>query len=79
MTAAEICQMDAITLSRQITAKQLSPVEAVDAVLERLERLDPTLHIFATATPERARDDAKRIEADLAAGRWQACRRASRT
>ena len=41
MTAAEICQMDAVSLSKTITAKQLSPVEVVDAVLERLDRLDP--------------------------------------
>ena len=41
MTAAEICPMDAVSLSKTITAKQLSPVEVVDAVLERLDRLDP--------------------------------------
>ena len=44
-------------------------MEAVDAVLDRLDRLDPALHMFSTVTPDRAREDAKRIEAELAAGR----------
>jgi aspartyl-tRNA(Asn)/glutamyl-tRNA(Gln) amidotransferase subunit A len=65
----QVCQMDTITLARAVAAKELSPVEAVEAVLERLDRLDPTLHMFATVVPDQAREDAKRIEADLAAGR----------
>jgi len=65
----QICEMDTATLARRITARELGPVEALDAVLERLDRLDPTLHMFATVVPDQAREDAKRIEADLAAGR----------
>jgi aspartyl-tRNA(Asn)/glutamyl-tRNA(Gln) amidotransferase subunit A len=65
----EICQMDTTTLARAVAAKELSPVEAVEAVLERLDRLDPTLHMFTTVVADRAREDAKRVEADLAAGR----------
>ena len=68
MTADEICRMDATSLAGQIAAKQLSPVEVVDAVLDRLDRLD-ALCMFATRAPDRARQDAKRIEADIAAGR----------
>ncbi len=65
----QICQLDTVTLARRIAAKELSPVEAVDAVLERLDRLDPTLHMFTTVVPDQARQEAKRIEAELAAGR----------
>jgi aspartyl-tRNA(Asn)/glutamyl-tRNA(Gln) amidotransferase subunit A len=68
-TGDDICRMDATSVARQVAAKQLSPVEVVDAVLDRLERLDPRLHIFATVTPDRARQEAKRIEAEIAAGR----------
>jgi len=79
----QICQMDTITLARAVAAKELSPVEAVEAVLERLDRLDQTLHMFATVVPDQAREDAKRIEADLAAGReigpLAGCRPGSRT
>jgi len=65
----EICQMDTTTLAGHIAARGLSPVEVVDAVLNRLDRLDPTLHMFTTVVPDQARQDAKRIEADLSAGR----------
>jgi aspartyl-tRNA(Asn)/glutamyl-tRNA(Gln) amidotransferase subunit A len=69
VASSEICQMEATTLARRITAKDLSPVEAVDAVLDRLDRLDPTLHMFTTVVPDQAREAAKQIEADIAAGR----------
>ena len=68
-TGDEFCRMDATGLARSVSARELSPVEVVDAVLDRLDRLDPTLHMFTTVTPDRARQDAKRIEADIAAGR----------
>src|SRR5215218_1800948 len=48
----EICRMDTASLARRIAAKELSPVEVVDAVLDRLEHLDPTLHMFATVVPD---------------------------
>src|SRR6266498_4654748 len=69
MASNQICQLDTTTLARRIAAKEVSPVEAVDAVLERLDRLDPQLNLFATVVPDQARQDAKRIEADIAAGR----------
>ena len=69
MTAGDdICRMDATSLARRVAAKQLSPVEVVDAVLDRLERLDPRLHIFTTVTADRARQEAERLEAEIAAG-----------
>lgn len=65
----QICELDTATLARRIAAKEISPVEAVDAVLARLDRLDPTLNMFATVVPDQAREDARRIEGDIAAGR----------
>ena len=61
--------MDAVTLAAHIRTKRLGPVEVVDAVLARMERLEPHLHAFCTPTPELARAEAKRIEADIMAGR----------
>ncbi|HEY8112958.1 MAG TPA: amidase, partial [Actinomycetes bacterium] len=69
VASSEISQMDTATLAGHIAGKKLSPVEALDAILQRLERLDPTPHMFSTVVPERAREDAERVEADLAAGR----------
>lgn len=66
--ATEICRMDALTLSAEIRARRLSPVEVIDAVLDRMARLEPILHAFCLPTPEAARADAKRIEGALMAG-----------
>jgi len=66
--SSNICQLDAVSLAGEISAKRLSPVEVVDAVLDRMDRLDPHIHAFCTPTPEAARADAMRIEKLLMAG-----------
>jgi len=68
-TADEICGMDVVALTGEVAAKRLSPVEVVDAVLDRLERLDPLLHAFTTVVPELARRRAEQLATDIAAGR----------
>ncbi len=65
----EICRMTAVELAAQIRNKRLSAVEVVDAVLARMERLEPYLHAFCTPTPELARAEARRVQADIMAGR----------
>src|SRR2546428_551384 len=65
----EICRMDAVTLAGHIRAKRLSPVEVVDAVLDRMDKVEPILHAFCTPTPDVARETARRLEADIMAGR----------
>jgi aspartyl-tRNA(Asn)/glutamyl-tRNA(Gln) amidotransferase subunit A len=67
--ANELCRMDTVTLARRIRAKELSPVKVIEAVLGRLERLDPVLHAFTTVTADDARAEARRIKQDIAAGR----------
>jgi len=68
MPSNEICQMSAVELVAQIRAKQVSPVEVIDAVLTRMEKLEPHLHAFCTPTPELARAEAKRIEQGIMRG-----------
>jgi aspartyl-tRNA(Asn)/glutamyl-tRNA(Gln) amidotransferase subunit A len=79
----QICQLDTITLARAVAAKELSPVEAVEAVLERLDRLDPTLHMFTTVVPDQARKDASGSRPTsppgAMSGRWPGCPPGSRT
>jgi aspartyl-tRNA(Asn)/glutamyl-tRNA(Gln) amidotransferase subunit A len=66
--ANEICRMDAVKLAERIRAKELSPSEVIEAVLTRMEALEPHLHAFCTPTPDLARQEAKRIEKALLAG-----------
>jgi Asp-tRNA(Asn)/Glu-tRNA(Gln) amidotransferase A subunit family amidase len=46
-------------------------VALTEIYLERLERLDATLHCTVTLLPERARAEARAAEAEIAAGRWR--------
>lgn len=68
MSANEICRMDAVSLARRIRSKELSPTEVVEAVLARMDRLEPVLHAFCTPTPDLARREAKRVEKAILAG-----------
>src|SRR5215469_16270206 len=61
-------QTDALTLARQIRTKEVSPVAVVDAVLSRIEALQPSVNAFITVTTDHARDAARRAEAAVMAG-----------
>ncbi len=64
----DICSLSAVTMAAEIRAKRLSPVEATQAVLDRMDRLDGTLHAYCTPTPDLALDTARRVESALANG-----------
>ncbi|HEU4729121.1 MAG TPA: amidase [Kofleriaceae bacterium] len=49
-------------------ARRLSPVDATQACLERIARLDPELHAFITVTAERALEQARVATAQLERG-----------
>ncbi len=51
-----------------IARRQLSPVELTRQCLDRVAALDGRLHSFIRVTPERAMSDARRAEAEIAAG-----------
>ena len=53
---------------RRLHTRQLTSVELTSAVLERIERSEPTVHSFVTVTPERALQQARAADARLAAG-----------
>jgi aspartyl-tRNA(Asn)/glutamyl-tRNA(Gln) amidotransferase subunit A len=55
--------------ARRIGAKQLSPVELVQAYLQRIEALEPQINAFITLTADRALAGARTAEAEIAAGR----------
>jgi len=54
-----------------LRARQLSPVELVDALLARIERYDGDLSTFITLTAEQARAQARSAEAEIAAGNYR--------
>ena len=59
MDNTELCFTTATELGRLIRSKALSPVELVDAVLARIEKLNPALNAYLTVTADLARQQAK--------------------
>jgi aspartyl-tRNA(Asn)/glutamyl-tRNA(Gln) amidotransferase subunit A len=51
-----------------IAAKKLSPVELTRTCLDRVKKLDPTLHSFLMVTEDRAMADAKAAEGRMMSG-----------
>jgi amidase len=51
-----------------IAGRELSPVELTQAMLARIEALEPRLHAYVRVTPERALEDARKAEAEAPRG-----------
>ena len=64
----ELCFMSATALRDRYRARDLSPVEVTEAVLARIERLNPALNAYVTVTAERALAEAQAAERAYAAG-----------
>jgi aspartyl-tRNA(Asn)/glutamyl-tRNA(Gln) amidotransferase subunit A len=65
MASEELCWLSATELAALIRRRKVSPVEVVDAVLERIARLNPQLNAFVTVTGEEARRAARAAERAL--------------
>ena len=62
MSDTDLCFMPATDLAAAIRTKQVSPVEVVNAVLARIEQLNPRLNAFCLVTAEAARQAAQAAE-----------------
>lgn len=58
-------------LAGLIRSRQVSSVELTEMYLTRLRRHDPALHCVVTLTEELALAQARRADAEIAAGRWR--------
>jgi len=65
----DITRLDAIEIARRVTARELSPVAVVEAHLAVIERTNPVVNAVCTLAAEHALDAARKLDADLAAGR----------
>lgn len=64
----DLCWLPATELAALIRARKVSPVEVTEALLARIERLNPPLNAFCTVTPEPARRAAKDAEISVMKG-----------
>jgi amidase len=67
----ELHDLSLTEASERMRSRALSPVELTEALLARIETLQPRLRAFARATPERALDDARRAEEEIGRGQWR--------
>ena len=65
MADTRLAWLPATELAPMIRKKKVSPVEVIDAVLDRLDTLNPKLNAFVTVTADAARRDAKAAEREL--------------
>lgn len=63
-----LCNLSAIELAAAVRGKKVSPVEVTQAVLDRIERLNPKLNAYCTVTADEALATAKQLEASIARG-----------
>jgi amidase len=68
MAIDDIHYLELTDLTRRMHARQISPVEATQAMLSRITALDGELHSFALVLSDTALAEARQAEAEIAAG-----------
>ena len=68
MADQNVCYLSATELGERIAAGDVSSAEATEAYLQRIGELDGNYASYITVTADRAREDARRADAELAAG-----------
>ena len=63
MTETDLCYLSALQLRDLYQKGEVSPVEVTEAILRRMDQLNPSLNAFITTTPELALKGARAAEA----------------
>ena len=71
MTPSEIPFLSASELAAAIRSRAVSPVEAVDAYLDRIDQVGSQLNAYITVCSNEARADAQKLEAEAASGNFR--------
>lgn len=66
--ASAIVFLSAVELARRIRAKELSPVEVLEAFIQRIAELNPAINAVTATCYDRARREARAAEAAVLAG-----------
>src|ERR1700738_3129772 len=68
---AELAYLSIEELGGALRARKISPVDVVDACLERIRALNLTLNAFITILDDDAREQAGKAKAEIDAGKWR--------
>lgn len=69
MNHPDLCFLSATQLTTMIQHREVSPVELMEAVLSRIEHLQPRLNAFITICAEEARQAARQAEVEIMHGK----------
>jgi aspartyl-tRNA(Asn)/glutamyl-tRNA(Gln) amidotransferase subunit A len=67
----DLCDSPLLDVAEKIRTRELSPVEATERVLARIDALDDTLNAFITVLSEQAVDDAREAERQILTGQYR--------
>jgi Asp-tRNA(Asn)/Glu-tRNA(Gln) amidotransferase A subunit family amidase len=62
MEDESLCYMSATEMAKMIRKKKVSPVEIIESILARIQRLNPKINAYCTPVAEKAKKDAKNAE-----------------
>ncbi len=68
---ADIAYAPVTALSEWVRSRKISSFRLTELYLERLQRFGPKLECVITLTPELAREQAHRADAEIAKGKWR--------
>ena len=68
MPLQDVTHLTVTRLAELLSSRQASPVELVQAYLDRIQRLDSTLRAYITVCGEEALEEARRAEQELSRG-----------
>ncbi len=68
---SEVLDLSLSELAARLKARELSPVEALDACLERIEATEDQLNAYVRVPSESARTEARQAEKAIAEGGWR--------
>jgi len=71
MDKSQLPFLSATELGSLIKSKEVSPVEAAEAYLERIPQIDGKLNSYITVTADRALADAKKAEQEIVSGKYR--------
>src|SRR2546426_5955377 len=71
MSDRDLYHLSVHDLAGRIRQRDVSSVEVVEAHLRGIDALTPRLSAFFTLTGDRALEEARQAEAEIAAGRWR--------
>ena len=71
MSLDDLHYLPLLDVSERIRRRELSPVTVLEAILDRIARLDGRARSYTTVLADRAHAAAARAEAEIAAGLWR--------